>query len=283
MKSCSILLALCTLLCCGSQAFGQSSKGHVYEDSSILYPQEEITAPVEVIQAPGEDIQEITDEEPEQATEFSAIDTNLVKNSNILSPDSISLLKNSKQFAYTKRLDSLLKDYRKKQQRKVNETIQDSSPSWITLFFTSMVTQFLFWSLAVFFIGFIVYKLFFSGGFFERQTAKANIKNTIEDDGSRIRDHNYDALIASAKKEQNYRLATRYLYLQLLQKLTASGAIVFAADKTNTEYLRELTGKTYTHDVVALTLNYEYVWYGEFAIDAMLFSKIETRFKNITI
>jgi hypothetical protein len=47
--------------------------------------------------------------------------------------------------------------------------------------------------------------------------------------------------------------------------------------------LRELTGKAYKQEVAQLTMNYEYVWYGEFAIDNTAFSKLESRFKNVTV
>lgn len=282
MKSCSILLASCLLLLYSGQSFGQNSQGHVYEDSSILYPPEEIIQPIEEGKALEETTGETADEE-DGIAQTDATDTSLVQNRNILSPDSIALLKNTPQFGYAKNLDSLLRDYKKKQELKPKETVSDTDSSWIISFFTSKITQFLFWTLAVFFIGFIVYKLFFSGGFFQRQTTRVKINPSEEDDDRQLKDHNYDALIAAAKKQLDYRLATRYLYLRLLQKLTASGAIEFAVDKTNTEYMRELTGKPYKQEVAALTLNYEYVWYGEFAIDATVFARLETRFKNINV
>jgi hypothetical protein len=77
-----------------------------------------------------------------------------------------------------------------------------------------------------------------------------------------------------------YRLATRYLYLQSIQKLNAAGAISFTADKTNSEYLNELTGKPYKPAFTSLTLNYEYVWYGEFLIEEPAFIQLQERFKK---
>ena len=104
-----------------------------------------------------------------------------------------------------------------------------------------------------------------------------------EEELTPVAGRNFDTAIAKAKAEKNYRFAIRYLYLQLLQRLSANGAIEFAADKTNTEYVRELTGKPYKEEVAALTMYYEYAWYGEFGIDEDKYSKIESRYRNLVI
>jgi hypothetical protein len=258
------------------QVDAQTNSGRVYVDSSILYPDE--------TEASGDAEEESSAEEytGEESSDTYYVDTSLVNNNLALSADSMRALKSLKQFAYAQKLDSLLKDYQEKQNNRNKERMRDNSPSWLELFFTSSITQVLFWGLAIFFLIFIVSKLFFAGGFFQRPTAKSKALPEEEESGV-SKDHNYDLLIAKAVKDQNYRLATRYLYLQLLQKLTKAGAIEFAADKTNSEYLRELTGKTYKQEVAALTLNYEYVWYGEFLIDAAGYSKLENKFRKLDI
>lgn len=289
MRSIFFLLAFGMLLLVGLPAHAQNKAAHVYEDSSILYPPSETT---EVVPAPVED-QVITDSETEGSSSEEAtnyIDTNLVKNKNRLSPDSMLLLKNSKPFAYAKVLDSLLKDLKKKQETKVNEKVEESpaistGPSAVERFFNSGITKIIFWGLAIAFIIFIVVKLFLLGGYFERGTTKVKTAVIVEgeDHPDNLKERNFDNMINRAKTEQNFRLATRYLYLELLQKLSAAGAIEFAADKTNSEYMREITGKPYKLEVAQLTLNYEYVWYGEFAIDAATYEKIESRFRNVII
>lgn len=275
MRSCLLLPVLCILLLGNLRADAQNNSGRVYVDSSILYPDETETTAEEEESSTGE----YTEEE---SSDTYYVDTSLVNNKLALSADSMRALKSLKQFAYAKKLDSLLKDYQEKQNNRNKERRRDNSPSWLELFFTSPITQVLFWGLAIFFLIFIVSKLFFAGGFFQRPTAKSKALPEEEESGL-SKDHNYDPLIAKAVNDQNYRMATRYLYLQLLQKLTKAGAIEFAADKTNSEYLRELTGKTYKQEVAALTLNYEYVWYGEFLIDAAGYAKLENRFRKLDI
>ena len=88
----------------------------------------------------------------------------------------------------------------------------------------------------------------------------------------------YQNLITQAVNNKNYRLATRYHYLQTLQKLALKGLIQFTADKTNLQYSTELNGNPVRESFLALTLNYEYAWYGDFNITDTMFEKIQNNF-----
>lgn len=290
MKPLIFFMVLCMLLTSSIRTVAQS--GHVYEDSSILYPSETEAPVEEVIAAPAAD-----ENDSEEITESYVQDTFLINNRHFLSPDSLKLLRNEKQFAYAGNLDSLLKDLKNKQEAKTkakekNETEEpagnrsgrmDSGPSKVESLFNLAITQYVLWGLAALFVLFVLYKLFFAGGAFQKATAKSNVKVLDEEEAKPVQERNYDAAVARAVKEGNYRLAVRYMYLQLLQRLTAAGAIEFAVDKTNAEYMREITGKPYKDQVAELTRYYDYVWYGEFAIDAASYSKLESRFKAVTI
>ena len=283
MKPFLILMALSMLLLGSLHSIAQS--GHVYEDSSILYPQE--TAPVtedKVIEMPVENNtnSETTEEETGES------DTQLVNNRHFLSLDSVKAFRNDRQFAYAKNLDSFLQAFKKQQEiqkkKQAKKTAPaDTAPSKFEMLFNAKATQYFLWGIAALFVLFVVFKLFFAGGVFQKSTAKSKVKIIEEEEAKPVRDRNYDAVIAKAMGENNYRLAVRYMYLQLLQRLAAGGAIDFAVDKTNTEYLRELTGKPYKEEVAALTRYYDYVWYGEFAIDAAACSKLESRFRNVVV
>jgi hypothetical protein len=54
--------------------------------------------------------------------------------------------------------------------------------------------------------------------------------------------------------------------------------VQLAADKTNYNYVHEIKNVTLQKDFAALTLNYEYVWYGEFNIDELTYSKLKNTF-----
>ena len=57
--------------------------------------------------------------------------------------------------------------------------------------------------------------------------------------------------------------------------------IEMAPDKTNFQYVQEIGNRDYQNEFASLTLNYEYVWYGEFAIDKNVYQKIETNFNGL--
>jgi hypothetical protein len=70
------------------------------------------------------------------------------------------------------------------------------------------------------------------------------------------------------------------LYLQSLYRLISLGEVSFATDKTNNQYLAELAAKPYQQAFSDITLQYEYAWYGGFAIDENRFANIQQSFAN---
>ena len=271
MNPYKLLLPFVLLLFCSAGLQAQT-KEYVYVDSALLYP--DATDSETIVDAPAEDaaIDNIT--RPIAYTN----DTSLLYNELTLSADSIRTVRNSKQFAYAKVMDSLLKELQKQQLNAAD--VQPEKPSAFELFLSSGITKFFFWSLACFFILFIIFKLFFTEGFLQRKSAKIPVNLLAEEDHDVKGDTDYDKKIAFAVNNKNYRLATRYLYLQTIQKLATTGIIIFAADKTNSQYLYELGSKSYKNEFASLTLNYDYVWYGEFSIDEDAFLKLQSRFKQ---
>ena len=267
-----LLLTFLLLFFCSTGMQGQAAKEYVYVDSSLLYPDEKESDTI--LEEPEED----TYVDTASQTISYAADTSLLYNELKLSRDSMRILQHSKQFAYAKVMDSLLKDLQKKQLDASN--IEPEKPSLFEQLLSSDITKFIFWTLACFFVLFIIYKLFFTEGFFQRQSSKTAVDLLEEDDRNVNGNADYDKQVNLAISNKNYRLATRYLYLQTIQKLSGAGAISFAADKTNSQYLYELSAKPYKNEFASLTLNYEYVWYGEFLIDEIAFAKLHNRFKQ---
>jgi hypothetical protein len=68
------------------------------------------------------------------------------------------------------------------------------------------------------------------------------------------------------------------LYLQSLKKLSDKELILFSPDKTNNNYISELSGRDYQNDFYLLTHNYEYIWYGKFLIDVANYQQLKSQF-----
>ena len=206
------------------------------------------------------------------------IDTSLVNNGLVMHRDSMAVMRKQSAFDYAKNLDSVLHEYQRRQKEELSKN--KAEPSWLERLFLSSAIMYFFWILAATFIVFILYKLFFSEGFFQRSYKKSPVTVLQDQEEKLSRDTDYQRLINNAIGQQNYRLAVRYYYLQSLQKLAGKSFIEYAPDKTNYEYLGELTGKKFKNEFASLTRSYEYAWYGEFEITEPVFGKIQQQFKQ---
>lgn len=92
-----------------------------------------------------------------------------------------------------------------------------------------------------------------------------------------------DAEIEKATARQNYRFAVRLLYLRSLKQLSEAGLIHWDVNKTNNIYINELTNAEQRVAFMMLTRQFEYVWYGELAIDVQVFKKINDLFTGFKV
>jgi len=86
--------------------------------------------------------------------------------------------------------------------------------------------------------------------------------------------------IREAVRNNNYRLAVRLHYLQLLKVLSEKGIISYQPDKTNFDYLLQVRPTAYYNDFFSATRTYEYSWYGLFPINEDQYRQIENIFSH---
>jgi hypothetical protein len=213
------------------------------------------------------------------------MDTTLTQYSFITNDDSVRNYGTGKNFPYMRNLDSALKVIGKIPIDTVDldGSATPSKPARerqirsVSTFSVSPFLRFILWVAAIAFLLFIIYRLFAKGNVFNAATAKTK---TVKAEEQVSVNGDYDRLISQAITHNNFRLATRYLYLKTLYILSAANLITISPDKTNYQYVREMSNHTFYKDFVSLTSNYEYVWYGKFDIDKTLFERIEKEFKN---
>jgi large-conductance mechanosensitive channel len=243
----------------------QAQKKFVYEDTALLQKVEQVTAPGEEVKV------------DDNTGEDENTDTSLYKNNLNLPYDSIRNWRNLKEYGYTQYLDSLLKN---KKKTEAEEASPASDPGIFNNILGSSFIRVLLWFLVIAFVLFIIYRLFLADGVFKRNTKarkeEADVEVEIITDES-----DFDALIRQALQQANYRQAVRYQYLRTLHLLAGKNFIELAPDKTNYQYVREIANRNHQNDFAALTLNYEYVWYGEFDIEKNIYQKIETNFTSL--
>jgi hypothetical protein len=259
-------------------ANGQEKKKYVYEDSTLI--EEEVvvadttTSVIEV--APTEETYTTKKYEEQK----SYIDTTLYYRNLTNNVDSVAAIKNAKAFGYVNYLDSLLKEEQEKQKKNKPKDKPNVNLSWLDAFFSSGILHVLLWTLAIGFVLFILYKLFLTDGIFRRNASKSDSINAVVEEEKITAESDFDALIQNAEQVQNYRLAVRYHYLKSLYLLAQKNIVQLAVDKTNFNYVQEIRDEQKRNTFSSLTLNYEYVWYGEFDVDNVIYYKINSAFKN---
>lgn len=92
---------------------------------------------------------------------------------------------------------------------------------------------------------------------------------------------NYQNEIEKAVLHNNYRVAVRLLFLQLLKRLSEKNLIQYTHEKTNLDYLMQLSPTIYYQDFFRITRNYEYSWYGQFNINPEKFDVIKNDFEKL--
>ena len=90
----------------------------------------------------------------------------------------------------------------------------------------------------------------------------------------------FEKLIKESLEAGEKRTAVRYYYLWLLKTMAQHNYIEWDIEKTNSDYLYELQQPIHKEEFMYLSYLYNYIWYGEFEIDDIVFRKTQNRFKN---
>ena len=259
-KNAGILLLLCSLLFCVSEL-----KAQVNDTVPVTVTTEEDTT--------------YTNNEVDSTTEQTEVsDTILVVNHWIFPADSLKKLQRQKEFVYVKNLDSLLKlrqDEFLKSQKEMEPVETEPRGEGFPIF------RILLWIIAIGVVLFIIYRLFLSErGLF---AAPARNRNLLVEEEPVADEEYLDRQLKEAIRKNNYRLAIRFLYLQTLSKLADKGWLHLSPDKTNYQYVRELSKPQYRNEFARITLHYEYAWYGDFVIEEDIFKPVKQEFEQFQL
>lgn len=118
----------------------------------------------------------------------------------------------------------------------------------------------------------------FSGIFIKNK--KFIKENSFEYGMENIYEIDFEKEIKNAIKKQNFRLATRFLYLKLLKVLNEIEYINWQPGKTNSSYQNELNNTDISNSFKRLSVMYEYSWYGHFELSHPEFKQLSIEFEN---
>ncbi|MGB5944142.1 MAG: DUF4129 domain-containing protein [Leeuwenhoekiella sp.] len=97
-----------------------------------------------------------------------------------------------------------------------------------------------------------------------------------------IENKDIQQLIDEALAQKNYRLAVRYSYLLILQKLSQKEIINWQVQKTNHDYVYEIKDDSLKTQFAKVTRIYDFIWYGNFEVDDSAFAKAKQEFTKLT-
>lgn len=201
-----------------------------------------------------------------------------------ISADSLKRWKENKRYAWINNIDSLLKDKQRKEDEQMEDTMRKGKnlTDGISAFdriLSSGILKMIMWLIAGSVVVFIIYNLFLSKGIFGSAGKKAKNVEVEQEEIDNNMESDFDALQRKAYAAGDLRMAMRYLFLKTLQKLNDRELIRFAVDKTNTAYTRELP-QAKRNEFASLALYYEYIWYGNIAVQKQTFDGIENKFNE---
>ena len=105
---------------------------------------------------------------------------------------------------------------------------------------------------------------------------------SITEDEALIKHKDLLKLIKQAIDQKNYRLAIRFYYLNILKQLEDNKFITWEQQKTNEDYIQEISKENIKLSFIDLTRLYDFVWYGNFEIDETKFVKVAANFEATT-
>jgi len=139
-------------------------------------------------------------------------------------------------------------------------------------------SRYIFIVLGVGVVIFIVFKLIGSENIFSRKSKETILPYDVLTEN--IHEIDYEQELQRLIAERKFRLAVRLLYLRALKKLSDAELIEWQPEKTNYHYLTELREPALKNDFGKLTLQFDYIWYGDFPIDANRFEPINQSFNH---
>lgn len=143
---------------------------------------------------------------------------------------------------------------------------------------SNSISRYFFIGLGVALVLYLIIKAIGVKNIFSKKSKEAILPYDVLNEN--IHEIDYDKELQRLVAEKKYRLAVRLLYLQALKKLTDAQIITWQPDKTNYNYLTEISEPGLKDRFTKLTLQFDYIWYGDFPVDENRFEPINQSFNQ---
>jgi len=143
---------------------------------------------------------------------------------------------------------------------------------------SNVFSRYFFIGLGIALIVFVVIKMIGMENIFSKKSKETILPYDILNEN--IHEIDYEQELQRLISEGKYRLAVRLLYLRSLKKLSDAQLIEWKPDKTNYQYLNEISKPDLKNEFSGLTLQFDYIWYGDFPVDEQKFQPINLSFNQ---
>ncbi|MCC6462407.1 MAG: DUF4129 domain-containing protein [Saprospiraceae bacterium] len=114
-----------------------------------------------------------------------------------------------------------------------------------------------------------------------RQIARDGAEITVDNLDAYLPETDLERFLRDALAQQNYTLAVRLYFLQIIKDLSNKGQLHWSIEKTNRDYLREMRGQSLEPAFRQATRQFERIWYGNVPLTASGFAQLEPEFKRL--
>lgn len=151
-----------------------------------------------------------------------------------------------------------------------------------TIFFNLHKFNWLFYSILVAAIIYLAYIVLSGGSTGILRANKNKTLNDIDDFNAEHIEHaDIMALINQAEANMDFRLAIRFYYVLVLKAMSLKDYITLEDDKTNAEYLNEISHTPFSEAFAHVSYLYDYIWYGKFILEPLQYTKAKQNFTSL--
>lgn len=130
-------------------------------------------------------------------------------------------------------------------------------------------------------LAFVLYKVLYNKNqYFIKHEGEEDVLDTLAYVERNLMNSDLRQYINDAVEQKNYALGIRYLQLLNIQKLAQTGHIKWKHSKTNAEFANEIQNNTLREGFEECTRIFDYVWFGQFELNASDFSQYEQLFNQ---
>lgn len=179
-------------------------------------------------------------------------------------------------------MNVLLADKELQYVKKKPEPVRNTS--WLEQIFSGIVRLVGLFPFAIVYLviacaGLLLYIYLRQNGYLFKKT-KPDADKVVKLTDEELDAETYHQQIEQAIISGKFRTAVRLLYLQTLRVLVDKEIITYSREKTNAAYLRSLASTPWYKAFATLTLDYEYIWYGEVPVNDEQFNVIHRKFRQ---